>query len=234
MSEPISETQALSLIRKNLAQPLKILIRNAPIKTFAELIKQANSIDEGIEECDFDGIVAPKYKKEAAMMNHQMTLRMKIRATWVRSSPWKSVWLKEIGFDPLRTEALYIVVQVNEMTMPHVLIDRGRGLNRGSGLNICPDLTTKALRFHEDKYRSDDIKIYEYDGRVMNNKVKMVHAFGNSQLIINQVNEEWQVKDEMLVPYQEIATSLICQFQEVQLVHIKREGNPIADGLANP
>uniref|UniRef100_A0A5K1DB79 Ty3 transposon capsid-like protein domain-containing protein n=1 Tax=Nymphaea colorata TaxID=210225 RepID=A0A5K1DB79_9MAGN len=63
MKEPISETQALSLIRKNLVQPLKSLIRNAPIKTFAELIEQANSIEEGIEEGDFDGIIAPKYKE---------------------------------------------------------------------------------------------------------------------------------------------------------------------------
>ncbi|KAF3773022.1 hypothetical protein EJ110_NYTH56379 [Nymphaea thermarum] len=64
MKEPISETQALSLIRKNLAQPLKSLIRNAPIKTFAELIEQANSIEEVIEEGDFDGIIAPKYKED--------------------------------------------------------------------------------------------------------------------------------------------------------------------------
>nr|VVW55272.1 unnamed protein product [Nymphaea colorata] len=64
-------------------------------------------------------------------------------------------------------------------------------------------------------------------------QVKRVHAFGDSQLIINQVNGDWQVKDEKLVPYQEIATSLICQFEEVQLAHVKREGNPIADGLAS-
>ncbi|KAF3771632.1 hypothetical protein EJ110_NYTH59959 [Nymphaea thermarum] len=64
MKEPISETQALSLIRKNLAQPLKSLICNAPIKTFTELIEQANSIEEGIEEGDFDGNIAPKYKED--------------------------------------------------------------------------------------------------------------------------------------------------------------------------
>ncbi|KAF3795176.1 hypothetical protein EJ110_NYTH05836 [Nymphaea thermarum] len=64
IKEPISETQALSLIRKNLAQPLKSLIRNSPIKTFVELIEQANSIEEGIEEGDFDGIIAPKYKED--------------------------------------------------------------------------------------------------------------------------------------------------------------------------
>ncbi|KAF3789441.1 hypothetical protein EJ110_NYTH18079 [Nymphaea thermarum] len=61
-------------------------------------------------------------------------------------------------------DALYIVVQVNGMTVPHVLIDGG------SGLNICPDLTAKTLGFREDKYRSNDIKIYRYDSRDMNSK----------------------------------------------------------------
>ncbi|KAF3778730.1 hypothetical protein EJ110_NYTH40278 [Nymphaea thermarum] len=62
-------------------------------------------------------------------------------------------------------------------------------------------------------------------------EIERVHAFSDSQLIIKQVNGEWQVKDEKLVPYQEIATSLIRQFEEVHLVHIKRKENPIADGL---
>uniref|UniRef100_A0A5K0XSX5 RNase H type-1 domain-containing protein n=1 Tax=Nymphaea colorata TaxID=210225 RepID=A0A5K0XSX5_9MAGN len=64
-------------------------------------------------------------------------------------------------------------------------------------------------------------------------QVKMVNVFGNSQLIINQVNGKWQVKDEKFVPYQEITTLVICQFEEVHLAHIKREGNHIADGLAS-
>uniref|UniRef100_A0A5K1A4A4 RNase H type-1 domain-containing protein n=1 Tax=Nymphaea colorata TaxID=210225 RepID=A0A5K1A4A4_9MAGN len=64
-------------------------------------------------------------------------------------------------------------------------------------------------------------------------QVKRVYAFGDSQLIINQVNGKWQVKDENLVPYQEIAAYLIRQFEEGQLAHIKREGNPIADGHAS-
>uniref|UniRef100_A0A5K1CIJ1 RNase H type-1 domain-containing protein n=1 Tax=Nymphaea colorata TaxID=210225 RepID=A0A5K1CIJ1_9MAGN len=64
-------------------------------------------------------------------------------------------------------------------------------------------------------------------------QVKKVHAFDDSQLIINQVNGEWQVKDKKLVSYQENTSSLIQRFEEVQLAHIKREGNPIVDGLAS-
>ncbi|KAF3776335.1 hypothetical protein EJ110_NYTH48513 [Nymphaea thermarum] len=64
-------------------------------------------------------------------------------------------------------------------------------------------------------------------------KLERVHTFSDSQLIINYVNGELQVKDEKLKPYQEIDTALIRQFDEVQLAHIKREGNPIADGFTS-
>ncbi|CAN6440395.1 unnamed protein product [Victoria cruziana] len=52
-------------------------------------------------------------------------------------------------------------------------------------------------------------------------------------LIVNQVNQEWQVKDEKLIPYQAIALSLVEKFEECKISHVKREHNPIADGLAS-
>ncbi|KAF3776291.1 hypothetical protein EJ110_NYTH47588 [Nymphaea thermarum] len=141
---------------QNLAQPLESLICNVPIKTFVELIKQANSIDEGIEEADFDGIIAPNYKEEGKKGG-----RRQLPARFIANAD----------------------------------------------------------------IRKDNNNSYKHD--------KEGACFGDSQLIINQVNREWQVKDKKLVPYQEIATSLIRQFEEVQLDHIKREGNPIADGLGS-
>ena len=62
--------------------------------------------------------------------------------------------------------------------------------------------------------------------------VKRVHAFGDSLLVVSQVNAEWQVKDSKLIPYQKIALALIGNFEEFQLNHVKREYNHIADGLA--
>ncbi|CAN6440493.1 unnamed protein product [Victoria cruziana] len=64
-------------------------------------------------------------------------------------------------------------------------------------------------------------------------KVSRVHIYGDSMLIINQVNREWQVKDEKLIPYQAIALSLVDKFEVCKISHIKREHNPIADGLAS-
>ncbi|KAF3774709.1 putative CCR4-associated factor 1-like protein 7 [Nymphaea thermarum] len=103
-------------------------------------------------------------------------------------------------------DALYIIVQVNRMTVPHVLIDGG------SGLNICPDLTAKTLGFCEDKYCSNDIKIYGYDGRGMNNKdlMKFVDGSGEapSETILRDGKDElnpefaiWRKTDQLVLSW---------------------------------
>ena len=53
--------------------------------------------------------------------------------------------------------ALYIVVRVRGMTVPHVLVDGG------SSLNICPEMTAKALGIKDEKYIPDPITIYGFD-----------------------------------------------------------------------
>jgi ribonuclease HI len=68
---------------------------------------------------------------------------------------------------------------------------------------------------------------------LQNLNVKRVHAFGDSLLIVSQVKVEWQVKDQKLIPYQNIVLALIDNFEEFQLNHIKREYNQIADDLAS-
>ena len=64
-------------------------------------------------------------------------------------------------------------------------------------------------------------------------KVRRVQVQGDSLLVISQINGEWQIKEPKLIPYHEMATSLIKQFEECRLTHVKREQNPIADGLAS-
>ena len=43
------------------------------------------------------------------------------------------------------------------MTVPHVLVDGG------SSLNICPEMTAKALGLKEEEYVPDPITIYGFD-----------------------------------------------------------------------
>ncbi|KAK3024375.1 hypothetical protein RJ639_043279 [Escallonia herrerae] len=56
---------------------------------------------------------------------------------------------------------------------------------------------------------------------------------GDSKLVINQLLKEYEVKKEDLVPYFRYATILIDKFDSVELEHVPREENRMADALAN-
>ena len=63
--------------------------------------------------------------------------------------------------------ALYIVVRTRGMTVPHVLVDGG------SSLNICPEMTAKALGLKEEEYTPDPITIYGFDNHGQTAKGKI-------------------------------------------------------------
>ena len=63
--------------------------------------------------------------------------------------------------------ALYIVVRTRGMTVPHVLVDGG------SSLNICPEMTAKALGLKEEEYSPDPITIYGFDNHGQTAKGKI-------------------------------------------------------------
>ena len=57
--------------------------------------------------------------------------------------------------------------------------------------------------------------------------------FGDSQLIVRQVNDKYAVKNESLVPYHQPVKYLMGQFQNINVSHIPRSENDKADALAN-
>jgi len=60
-----------------------------------------------------------------------------------------------------------------------------------------------------------------------------IQVFGDSQLIINQVQEEYQAKDDSMIQYLAVAQRLIKKFKSCKLTQIPREQNSQADTLAN-
>ena len=56
--------------------------------------------------------------------------------------------------------------------------------------------------------------------------------YGDSALVIFQLNREWKTRDSKLVPYQEFIKGLIEQFEEITFKHLSREENYLADALA--
>ena len=64
------------------------------------------------------------------------------------------------------------------------------------------------------------------------NKIKSLSVYGDSALVICQLNGKWEIWDSKLVPYQEFIKGLIEQFEEITFKHLPREKNYLADALA--
>lgn len=63
--------------------------------------------------------------------------------------------------------------------------------------------------------------------------IDSLQVFGDSQLIIKQINGQYAIKNVNLIPYHQRAKYLMSQFQEVHIGHIPRSENDKADALAN-
>ena len=61
---------------------------------------------------------------------------------------------------------------------------------------------------------------------------KSVKVFSNSKLVVGQVKEEFEAKDERMQGYLSQVKCLQSKFDSFDLLHIPRNGNAHADSLA--
>lgn len=79
--------------------------------------------------------------------------------------------------------------------------------------------------------------VAEYSGVILAIEVALelevdeLEIFSDSQLIVNQINGKWRVKDAKLLPYRETAWELASSLSSVKLSWIPREENTRADHL---
>ncbi|KAK1589529.1 hypothetical protein Q3G72_034984 [Acer saccharum] len=59
-----------------------------------------------------------------------------------------------------------------------------------------------------------------------------VEIFSDSQVVVNQVLDEYQERDESMITYLELAKELLGRFKEYRIVNVPREENEQADALA--
>ena len=64
-------------------------------------------------------------------------------------------------------------------------------------------------------------------------KIKRLIMYGDSALVVCQLNGKWETRDSKLMPYQEFIKGLIEQFDEITFKHLPREENYLADALAS-
>ena len=83
-----------------------------------------------------------------------------------------------------------------------------------------------------------ELYIAEYEAYVLGlqaaieKKIKKLIVYGDSALVICQLNGEWETKDSKLVLYQKFIKCLIEQFKKITFKHLLQEENYLADALA--
>lgn len=60
-----------------------------------------------------------------------------------------------------------------------------------------------------------------------------IEVFSDSELLVKQINGEYKVKNEGLIPLFHHAQSLLKKFKHRRIYHTSREENKLADKLAN-
>jgi ribonuclease HI len=63
--------------------------------------------------------------------------------------------------------------------------------------------------------------------------IKEFRLIADSQLVINQLNGIYKVKNENMKKLNDVVKNKLCSFDKYQFVHTKRDGNSIADKAAN-
>ena len=63
-------------------------------------------------------------------------------------------------------------------------------------------------------------------------KIKELTVYGDSALVICQLNSEWEIEDSKLIPYQEFIKKKIEQFEDITFKHLPRKENYLTDALA--
>jgi len=64
-------------------------------------------------------------------------------------------------------------------------------------------------------------------------KVKKIKIFGDSQLIIKQVSNIYNAKDQKIQPYKEMVKNLLMYFSEYYIENIQRDNNRYVDAMAS-
>lgn len=58
-------------------------------------------------------------------------------------------------------------------------------------------------------------------------------VYSDSELVVKQINGQYECKNSGLLPHYTMALTLIPKFNRFELIHIPREKNMAADSLAN-
>ena len=80
--------------------------------------------------------------------------------------------------------------------------------------------------------------IAEYEALLIGLKIALewqiseLEVYGDSQLVINQINDDYQTKDDKLLPYKKMIDDFKNYFVDIQFTQIPRSDNKAVDAMA--
>ncbi|KAK0574362.1 hypothetical protein LWI29_022506 [Acer saccharum] len=136
-------------------------------------------------------------------------------------------------------EVARMMVEQNKKVFKWQLRVDGSSNTHGSGAGVVVstperDSVECALRFD---FKATNNQA-EYEALIAGLKVctvlgaDEVEIFSDSQVVVNQVLDEYQGRDESMITYLGLAKELLERFKEYRIVHVPREENEQADALA--
>ena len=81
--------------------------------------------------------------------------------------------------------------------------------------------------------------VTEYEACIVGLQVSLefgaydLSVFGDSLLIISQIEGKWQARDAKLIPYQKCVSRLILKFQNITFAYLPQAHNQFVDTLAS-
>ncbi|XP_038885983.1 uncharacterized protein LOC120076287 [Benincasa hispida] len=63
-------------------------------------------------------------------------------------------------------------------------------------------------------------------------KIRKLQVYGDSLLVVHQLNREWETRNSKLIPYNKYIRELTQAFKSITFEHVPRENNQVVDALA--
>ena len=88
-----------------------------------------------------------------------------------------------------------------------------------------------------DQYLATN-NIVEYEGCILGLEtalelgIRHMEVFGDSNLVLRQIQGEWKIRDVKLRPYHEYLELLVGRFNDLRYSHLPRAQNQFVDALA--
>ncbi|KAH6815278.1 hypothetical protein C2S51_020098 [Perilla frutescens var. frutescens] len=162
----------------------------------------------------------------------QKAVKGQVLADFLANHPIPAEW--ELTDDLPDEDALAV-----EISPPWLMYFDGAAHKEGAGAGVVfvtPEGEVLPYSFTLTKNCSNNVA--EYQALVLGLKMtvdtKRLHmkVYGDSKLVINQINGEYKVKKPELLPYVEYAQRMIGWLGNVEIEHVPRKENKQADALA--